>query len=450
MAVVDGNVVSIALPTITRFFHTTLANSQWTITAYLISMTSFLLIFGRISEFLGNSRVFIFGSFVFTLSSLLCGLSTGLPMLILMRVIQGIGAAMLFSISAAMIFSTSEPNERGRAMGLIGAVVASGSIAGPVLGGFLVQSLGWEYIFLINVPIGVVLTLISMAVLQNSPVKNVGTFDFLGSFLLIVFMVSLMLFLGSFAEDFNISLFKAISGILAVIGGALFYMYEKKNRDPLIDLSIFQKKEFLLPNLSMILYFFASFMLGIIGPFYFEGVMHFSPAQVGTIFLIVPAVMVIGSPVTGLIYDRYPWEQYAALGLLITMISFLLLGYAAFTENILAIILIFIIYGLGSALFQSPNNVEIMSSLSADKLSIASSVTATLRNLGMALGVSFASILITFQIFLIRPGTDIIEADELFIASIIANILYIAGLLVLLGAIISYIGNRNCQVRVLD
>ncbi|MFA5222490.1 MAG: MFS transporter, partial [Methanoregula sp.] len=147
MAVIDGTVVNIALPTITRYFSVDLADSQWAITAYLVTMTSLLLIFGKLSESLGRARLFFIGIFVFTASSLACGLSGNLPELVLFRVMQGTGAAMLFSISSALIFETTPPDTRGRAMGYIGSTVAIGSIAGPIVGGFVVDVLGWEYIF---------------------------------------------------------------------------------------------------------------------------------------------------------------------------------------------------------------------------------------------------------------------------------------------------------------
>ena len=157
MSVIDGNVVSIALPTITQYFNVDVTLSQWTITAYLLTMTALMLVFGKISEYTGKTKLFIIGFIIFTLSSLACGLSQNMTELILFRIAQGFGAAMVFSISGAIIYEAFPVSERGRAMGFLGSTVAIGSIAGPVLGGFLVDSLGWQYIFLINVPIGIIL-----------------------------------------------------------------------------------------------------------------------------------------------------------------------------------------------------------------------------------------------------------------------------------------------------
>jgi len=162
MGVVDGIVVGVALPTITRFFDVSIPDSQWVITAYLLTETSLLLVFGRLSERLGRERLFLWGFSIFTAASLACGLASSLPLLILFRVIQATGGAMVFSISTAMVFAIYPKSEQGRAMGYIGATMAVAGIAAPIIGGFLTDTLGWEYIFLVNVPIGVVLLVLAL------------------------------------------------------------------------------------------------------------------------------------------------------------------------------------------------------------------------------------------------------------------------------------------------
>jgi MFS family permease len=142
MFVLDGSVVNIALPSITRYFNSDMAQSQWVITSYLLTTTSLLMIFGKVSEYTGRIRLFLAGFVIFTLSSLACGLSTSLAMLVLFRAVQAVGAAMAFSISSAVIFEIYPPGERGRAMGYIGSTVSIGSIAEPMLGGYLVDFFG--------------------------------------------------------------------------------------------------------------------------------------------------------------------------------------------------------------------------------------------------------------------------------------------------------------------
>ena len=319
MAVLDGNVVNIALPTITTSFGVEVTYSQWVVTAYLVTLTSLLLIFGRVSEFVGRGRMFILGFVVFTLGSLACGLSPGLPSLILFRVIQATGAAMLFSISSAIIYQLYPRGEQGKSMGYVGATVAIGSIAGPVLGGFLVDTLGWQYIFLINVPIGVVLIPVAMKYFgPEEPVRKEIRMDWTGAATMVIFMVSLMLALSSLAIELAFTTPMVVYTVIFIVSLVSFLLNERRVADPLLDLSIFRVPAFSLPIFATALYFIALFMVNILGPFYFEGVLNLSPSEVGLVFLIIPVIMVVGSPVAGWLYDNHYSPYYAAAGMVVT------------------------------------------------------------------------------------------------------------------------------------
>ena len=430
MAVIDGTVVNIALPSMTRFFAVDLSDSQWTITAYLITMTSLLLVFGKVSEYFGRARLFFIGIIIFTASSLACGLSTGLPELILFRIIQGAGAAMLFSISSALIFATTPPAERGRAMGYIGATVAIGSITGPVVGGFVVDTLGWQYIFFINIPIGILLIAAAAAYLRIDENRTASfSLDGYGSAAMIVMFVSLIIALGNLADTGGITPTAIISGAVSLIALALFIRHERRCPAPLLDLSVFSYGAFLFPVIAVMVAFVANFMLAVVGPFYFEGVMGYSPSQVGTIFLVSPVIMVIVAPIAGSLYDRHPTRNYAVLGMGIATIAFLLLSYCALTRSLPGIIVAFVLFGIGFGLFQSPNNTAIMNALPKEQLSTASSVIATSRNLGMALGVSLGSILLTFQLLTTGYGGDVITADPTLLAISISRIMAVSAIL---------------------
>lgn len=196
MSVLDGYMVSIALPTITKSLGVNVTQSQWIISGYLIVMTGLFIFFGKISEFTGKTRLFLVGWLTFTLSSLACGLSQGINELIFFRIIQATGASMVAGVSGAILFHTFPPTEIGKAMGYFGAIVALGSLVGPGLGGFITNSFGWEYIFLINVPIGAVLLICAMKYLRlpEATVKTLEI-DWIGLGLFLVLIVSLMLLL---------------------------------------------------------------------------------------------------------------------------------------------------------------------------------------------------------------------------------------------------------------
>jgi EmrB/QacA subfamily drug resistance transporter len=441
MAVLDGNVVNIALPTITTYFGVDVTYSQWVVTAYLVTLTSLLLIFGRVSEYVGRGRMFILGFIVFTLGSLACGLSPGLPALILFRVIQATGAAMLFSISSAIIYQLYPRGEQGKSMGYVGATVAIGSIAGPVLGGFLVDTLGWQYIFLINVPIGAVLIPVAMKYFgSGGSVRKKIRMDWTGAATMIIFMVALMLALSSLAVELAFTTPVAVFTGIFLVSFAIFLITERRVSDPLLDLSIFRVHTFSLPILATTLYFIALFMVNILGPFYFEGVLNLAPSEVGLVFLIMPVIMVIGSPVAGWLYDNHYTPYYSTAGMAVTTGSLLLLAFLSGRLELLLIILAFIPMTIGMVLFQSPNNTEIMGSLPAEKIGIASSVSATVRNLGMALGVSFASILLSISTSSAGYSGPVLQAGPVILSSAFSLIMIVSAVLTLLAAGVSLLG----------
>jgi MFS family permease len=259
MFVLDDLVVNIALPAITRYFNTDMVQSQWVITSYLVTITSLLMIFGTVSEYIGRIGLFLMGLAIFTLSSLACGLSTSLAMLVLFRAVQAIGAAMAFSISAAVIFERYPPGEQGRAMGYIRTTVSIGSIAGPMLGSYLVDFFGRQYIFLINIPISIVLlALVARHMRIEETRSDHIQMDWIGAAFMILFIASLMMFLGELAVGLG---FKAIAIALVCLASLLaFVVNESKNKTPLLDLAVFREKKFVLPIISITLLIISSFL----------------------------------------------------------------------------------------------------------------------------------------------------------------------------------------------
>jgi EmrB/QacA subfamily drug resistance transporter len=438
MSVLDNTVVSIALPTITASFGVDLSRSQWTITAYMLTLTSLLLVFGKVAEFTGRAFLFTAGLALFTLSSLACGLSATLTQLISFRVVQGIGGAMVFSISSAILFLAFPPEERGRAMGYIGSTVAAGSILGPALGGFLVDALGWRSIFLVNVPIGVVLVTFALVFLRTHEEKT-PTFqmDWPGAALLAAALFSLMFFLPRLEQVSASPLIAILCGALFIVSTAFFLLRESRTAQPLLDLRIFRNRSFALPLLAMMLFFVSNFMINVTGPFYFEGVKGFSPSQVGLLFLIVPLIMVVASPAAGWLYDKRRWKHYETVGMATVALSYTALGILALLwPSIAAMAGVFVMLGLGSALFQSPNNTEVMSSLPRNQTPIASSVSASVRNLGMTLGVATASLLLPLQLRLAGFSGGVLDAPGGLLAASIARIMFLSGALCLITIVI--------------
>ncbi|HIH03191.1 MAG TPA: MFS transporter [Methanoregulaceae archaeon] len=418
MAVLDGVVVAIALPTITAHFGVNLDSTQWVITAYLLVMTVLLLPAGRIAEYTGRAPLFVAGLVLFTLASAACGFAPTLAVLIGARIVQGIGGAMVFSISNALIFEAFPPHERGRALGYLGSVVAIGSLASPVVGGGMVETFGWAYVFFINIPIGVVVVAAALRVLPRTHVRPERfSFDLPGAVALGVALAGLIFFLGQLADSPVVDAPAAACALVAVAGTAAFVLVERRAKAPLVDLGLFAEPLYVLPVVAMLLYFVAAFMLNLIGPFYFEAVMGFSPATVGLVFLLLPAVLVVTAPLAGWLYDRTRLPYLAVVGMGLVAAGYAVAGYAAAARLLVLMLGAFLVIGLGSGLFQAPNNTAQMSAVPRRWLGLASAITATGRNLGMSLGVSIGSVLLGALLLAGGNTGPILEADPALLAS---------------------------------
>lgn len=442
MFVLDGSVVNIALPSITRYFNSDMSQSQWVITSYLLTTTSLLMIFGKVSEYTGRIRLFLAGFVIFTLSSLACGLSTSLAMLVFFRAVQAVGAAMAFSISAAVIFEIYPSGEQGRAMGYIGTTVSIGSIAGPMLGGYLVDFFGWQYIFLVNLPIGIVLLALAARHMRIEETRSKYIqMDWIGATFMILFVASLMLLLTELTKGLVVSTIAIALVCLASL--LVFIINESRHQTPLLDLSICKEKKFVLPIISVTLLIVSSFALFILGPFYFQGVMGYTPSMVGTVFLIVPAIMTFGSPLGGWIYDKYHYKYNSAIGMLIVAASLTLAGYGTRRADLPAILASFVLMGLGSALVQSPMNTEIMNALPRNLLGTASSFSSAVRYLGMAMGVSVSSTLLSIQLRIEGYNGSVLDARPDLLSATISNVMVMAAVLCAIGTITATLRNRE-------
>jgi EmrB/QacA subfamily drug resistance transporter len=434
MGVLDTNVVNVAMPWLTASFGVDLKASEWVITSYLIVNTSLLMIFGRLSEITGKAKLFLAGITIFTISSLACGLSTGIGELVLFRIIQGIGSSVVFSINTAILIQTFPRNERGKALGFVGTTVAIGSIAGPILGGFIVKWAGWPYIFFINVPIGIILVLGALKYLKIMEIrKSKFDMDWVGAGTLVSGVVSLMLLLNSLADCEQLTLgMYAYLGLFLVSLGAFVYT-ELKHRNPIVDLSVFRVKNFTFANLSTMINFIAFSIFALTMPFFLEIVHGYSPDQVGTFLLILPAVMAVVSPISGWVYDRLQSTYHSSFGMLVMAAGLFGLSFAIRSPDVVPILACIAIFGFGSGLFTSPNNTEVMSALPIQKSTIASSTLATVRNFGNSIGVSVASIMLYMQLRACGFSGQLINAAPSDMAQAAGSVFIVGGALCVIG-----------------
>jgi EmrB/QacA subfamily drug resistance transporter len=433
--------VNIALPTLTKVLKTDLRSIKWVIVIYLLTITCSLLPFGRLSDLYGRKRIFQYGFIVFTVGSLLCGFATNLEYLILSRVLQGLGASMLMANGPAIVTQTFELGIRGKALGLLSMVVSMGLVSGPPVGGFLIGALGWRSIFLVNIPIGLVGFLFAGRHLDPAPgQRRHGPFDWGGAFLQMFVLLLFILFVDPPA--FTIAGSKPILLSRWLLGGGfvlvawVFYVIQKQVPEPILDLSLFKIRTFWAANLANFLNFVSYSSLLVLMPFYLEEVLGYDPEHAGFLMSAIPLTVFVIAPISGHLCDQIGTRTLSAVGALVSAIA--LLGMAGFVgtglhENSREIRVVFalLLVGLSSGLFQAPNNVALMSSISNDKLGVASALMATIRNLGLVTGTGLAA-----KLFSWRHGEsgDFVEAFHF--ALLVAGVLSV-------GAIFASLAKTN-------
>ena len=444
MSVLDGFMVTVALPTITTYFNVSIGQSQWIITSYLVVMTALFIFFGKISEYVGKTRLFMIGWVLFTLSSLACGLSSGITELIIFRIAQATGASMVAGVSGAILFHAFPQNEIGKAMGYFGATIALGSLIGPILGGLITNYIGWQYIFLINVPLGIILLLGGLKYLKIQENKSESlNIDWIGTITFVLSVTTLLMFCSELATDISFTGPLLIYGLVFILSTIIFILQESKCENPMLDLSIFKNRKFSLPLLTLLIFSIAYNMALVMSPFYFQGVMNYSPSQVGLLFMAVSLSMAVAAPLGGKLYDKYRSKYASGVAVLISAVSFVLLGYAYLTMNLYLIIIALFLWGIGYGLFTSPNSTETLGALPHEKTAIASSVSTTIKSLGGALGTSIASIFLIMSLNIAGYSGEPLSASQLILSNSISISMFVAAGLSIIAAVIAVLRNIN-------
>ncbi|GGG61448.1 MFS transporter [Paenibacillus radicis (ex Gao et al. 2016)] len=419
MATLDGSIVNIALPVLSKELGLPIAQIEWVTTAYLMSICAAILFFGKLGDIVGKIRIFKIGTIIFIFGSLLCGFSESLPLLIASRVVQALGASMTMANSQGIVTDIFPANERGKALGLIGTFVSLGSIAGPSLGGIIVSTLGWEYIFWVNVPIGVVAIIMGWKLLPRDLIKVKARIDVPGSALFAVFIVALFagLLLGQQTGYSNTGII--LSLIVAAVAFVWFLVVEKRREHPLIQLSLFSNPLFSVSILCGFLVFTANFTFNIIAPFYAQNMLGLSPFDAGFLLMLLPICMVIVAPLSGALSDKIGSELLTFAGLIVMVIA--QFGFAMLHEgsSVPIVGLWIAMLGIGGGLFQSPNNSLIMSQVPRTQLGSAGSVNSLVRNVGMVVGITLATTIL-FHVMSNKAGhrvTGLIPGrDDIFLA----------------------------------
>lgn len=426
-----GSATNVALPSLGREFSMDAVLLSWVATAYLLAAAIFLVPFGRIADIYGRKKIFVYGTAVFTLASLLIGLSQTSTMLISARIMQGIGSAMIFGTGIAILTSVFPPNKRGQVLGINVAAVYVGLSMGPFVGGFLTERLGWRSIFFSIIPLGLVVIGFVVWRLKGEWAEAQGEpFDLGGSVIYSVSLVALM---------YGFSLLPRLAGAGAILAGAvglaLFAAWELRTTHPVLNVRLFvTNRTFAFSNLAALINYSATSAVTFLLSLYLQYIKALTPQQTGFVLIAQPIVQASVSPLAGRLSDRIEPRIVASAGMAITALGLTLLIFVGPSTPLWLIIADLTLLGLGFGLFSSPNTNAIMGSVERRLYGVASGTVGTMRLMGQMLSMGIATLLFalyigrveiapeTYALFLLSAKTAFAIFSALCVGGIFASL----------------------------
>ena len=392
-----GSSINLALPAIAKEFRIDAVILTWIPTAYLLSSAVCLVPFGRLADLYGRKKIFSFGIVVFTLSSLLCALASSAFQLILFRILQGIGSAMIFATGLAILTSVFPPHERGKVLGISVAAVYTGLSLGPVLGGLLTQHFHWRSVFLSILPLGLSTIILVLWRLKEEWAEAKGeAFDLRGSVIYGIGLTSIIC---------GVSLLPSTESLCLIIFGAgalcAFVKWEMRTKSPVFPVDLFTtNRVFAFSNLAAFINYSATFAITFLLSLYLQHIKGLSPRDAGLILISQPVVMAVCSPVAGWLSDKIAPRIVATGGMLLTTMGLVPFIFLNQGSSILFLLTGLVILGIGFGLFISPNTNAIMGSVEKRFYGLASGAVGTMRLLGMMVSMGMATVV--FALFIGR------------------------------------------------
>ncbi len=434
LGTIDGSIVNVALPTLVEEFDTTFNVAQWVVLAYLLTQATLTLGFGRLGDMIGKKPIFTTGFLVFTIGSVLAGISPTIGFLIGARVVQALGAAMIFALGFAITTEAFPPSERGKALGINGTTVSLGIMAGPIIGGMILEATDWRWIFFVNLPIGIVGTITAIKFVPNTKPKGKQRFDFAGAGAFFVALLSLLLAL-TMGQNLGFSdptILMAFT--ISAFSFAAFVIVERRVADPMLNLDLFKSRDLTVNLITGFVGFFALSGLLLLVPFYLTDVMELSPSEIGFVLGAVPITMGIVAPMSGSLSDRVGSRPVTVAGLALMTIAYTI---AAFwfgnSTTSLMVIIVGLIIGLGMGIFQSPNNSAILGSVPPEQLGVTSGMLTINRTTASVTGIAVLGTLWAARTAVYGGVGDAADAPAAAQAAGLADTMTVAAVLVALA-----------------
>jgi MFS transporter, DHA2 family, multidrug resistance protein len=391
MGVLDGAIANIALSAIARDLHTGPAEAIWVINAYQLAIVVSLLPMAALGEAFGYRRVFQVGVFVFVAASLGCAMAHSLPALALARALQGLGAAAIFSINAALLRYSVPAPQMGRFIGYNALIVGLFASIGPTVASAILAVAPWQLLFAINLPIGIASLAVGWFSLPDSHVSGrkpdlISALLNVAAFGLTITGIDVMIRVGAYVLG-------GAELALGVLSAVLLVRRSLSEARPLVPIDLLRNRVFSLSVLTSIASFSAQMLAFVALPFYFEGAMHYSQVTTGLLMTPWPAAVTLAAPMAGWLADRYPSAILGAAGMALLTLGLLLLCLMPADAGAFAIAWRMVLSGLGFGCFQSPNNRTLLSSAPLERSGAAAGMLATARLTGQTIGATLATIM---------------------------------------------------------
>lgn len=452
LAPLDSSIVNIALPSIAAQFGERLGAVSWVTSAYLLTTAALLLSMGRLGDVWGLRRLYAGGLVLFGVGSAACALAPSLALLIAARILQGVGASMLFAAGPALVARTFPPNRRGWALGYIALAVSLGLTLGPALGGLLVGSFGWPSIFLINIPLAAIAAAISWRLLEDECLEG-QTFDVPGAVLAGAALLLLLLGLGE-AERAGVFSVQVIGPLVgAVVALALFIAWEKRAADPMVNLVLFESRAFSVGIATATIAYLSLLAVTFTFPFYLLRVLGIETSTAGLILTVTPLSMAVLAPIAGRASDRMGGRTLATAGLSILAFGLLTASFLDSRSGVVWVAGSLLLIGSGMAIFQTPNTSSVLRATPRWCVGVGSAFVAEARNVGMAIGIALTAAIVGASVggAGLPEGTGRLSADiaDAFVRGM-AWSLRVAVVIALGGALLSWFGREADQVEAQD
>jgi DHA2 family multidrug resistance protein len=402
MAVLDSTIVNVALPKIMASFGVGIDKIEWVSTAYMLSMAVMLPTSGWMADKFGYKRMYFIGLMLFTFGSLLCGMSANEDLLIVSRVVQGLGAGAVQPLGMAIISREFPPQQRGLALGFWAIAAAASVSFGPLIGGYLVDHFSWKLIFDVNVPVGIIGMAATLVIQSEYKSKNIRKFDIVGFCSAVIFLPLLLYALSQGNAATNSEGWGApyilICFAISLIAMAVFITTELTVEEPLLDLRLLANKNFGICSLVMLMFSIGMFGSTFLLPLYLQNSMGYTALQAGAVFLPVGIIQGVMSPISGFMGNKINPKWIMILGIVMLAISFYINSSFSFLTERSYIMLGLYIRGFAMGIIFTPLSTLSLSQIPREKMAQASGVTNTVRQIGGSLGVAILTTVLTTRV----------------------------------------------------